>query len=221
MRHSNSRKLKSVKQDNLPPCEGFVPLPKWGNHPVMDLSDKANIDNPEPNISAASHIPDEFLQTTNSSLETTLEDNTMQVQNQAQAQNTNPTETDSTVGVNMEQSQAQNSQAVLTEEDTGFVTWGKTDKPHWAVVATAGAVVGAVTNYDQSLTTMAVGVVVAGGAAAATSHFVEDYSLAAAAAAALMGGLATRFLAPTVVGKLNPGSDNNVVMEEEVEALVM
>lgn len=202
--NSNPKKNKSAvspraaKQDNLPPCEGFVEIPKFGAHPVMQT---------HVHVDVQKHIPDEFLSTaSNASQQTeiTTESTEVIMENNNTVQNNN-TAAQQTVNAAVNSTE---TQTVLQEDEVGFITCGGANKPHWGIMIAAGAVIGAATNYDKGLVTMATGAVVGGLASGVVSHYVDDYTIAAASAAAVVGGLATRFLAPIVSEHL-PGADNS------------
>lgn len=227
MQTNNKKKHGGAKSDKLPPCEGFVVLPKYGNHPVMDISHTiAKSD--ETVLKAESHIPDEILQEANSLMEranqltTVLEESTMEnfatQLSQAAGQqaadlatNQNQQFAEDTMKQSVDAAQKA-AQQTLKEGDVGFITYGKGDKVHWAVAAGVGAVIGAAVNFDQPLTTMAVGAVTSGIAAGVTHHYVDDYSAPAAVAAALAVGTGVRFLAPTV--GLGKAKENDFVLPE-------
>lgn len=229
MQINNKKKHGGAKPDKLPPCEGFVVLPKYGNHPVMDVSHTINKPD-EPALKAESHIPDEILEEANSLMEKAnqltnnfaSEENIMENFATQQSQTAGQQAADMATHQNqqfgeqtMQQSvdAAQNAaKQTLKEGDVGFITYGKGDKVHWAVAAGVGAVIGAAVNFDQPLATMAVGAVTSGIAAGVTHHYVDDYSAPAAVAAALAVGTGVRFLAPTV--GLGKAKENDFVLPE-------
>ena len=228
MQTNNKKTHGGAKPDKLPPCEGFVVLPKYGNHPVMDISHTiAKSD--ETVLKAESHIPDEILEEANSLMEKANQ--LTNVLNEGKAMENLATQQSQVAGQQaadlaaqhtqqfgeniMQQSvdaAQQAAQQTLKEGDVGFITYGKGDKVHWAVAAGIGAVIGAAVNFDQPLTTMAVGAVTSGIAAGVTHHYVDDYSAPAAVAAALAVGTGVRFLAPTV--GLGKAKENDFVLPE-------
>lgn len=101
------------------------------------------------------------------------------------------------------------SQTEQVTEET-FVTYGSSSvKPHWAVIAGAGALIGAAANYDKSLVVVGAAAVAAGAAAASVGSYLDDNALVGAAAAALAVGVGTRFLVPAVLNVVMPTANES------------